>query len=48
MANGIAAVGVGYLLGAIVPAYIIGKLAGNVNISTEGDGHIGEAVIYRG
>ena len=37
----------GYLLGSIPSAYIIGRLVGNVDIQREGDGRISAASVYR-
>ncbi len=37
----------GYLLGSLPSAFIIGKLIGKIDIRSEGDGRISAAVIYR-
>ena len=45
MVSEIAIVVAAYLLGAIVSTYTIGRLAVNYTMPTEGDDHIGAAVI---
>lgn len=42
----LAAIPIGYLLGAIPTAYIIGKLIGHIDLRIEGDGRISAAAIY--
>ena len=37
----------GYLMGSIPSAYIIGHLAGGVDVRVEGDGHISAAAVYK-
>lgn len=41
------AVPLGYLLGSISSAYIVGRLAGDLDMRTEGDGRISAAAVYR-
>lgn len=38
---------IGYLLGSISSAYIIGKLIGKIDVRDETDGHISAAAVYR-
>ena len=44
--NSLAAIPIGYLLGAIPTAYIVGKLIGHIDLRIEGDGRISAAAIY--
>jgi glycerol-3-phosphate acyltransferase PlsY len=47
MANiSLAAIPIGYLLGAIPSAFIVGKLIGHIDLRVEGDGRISAAAIY--
>lgn len=45
--NDIIAVVLGYLIGSIPSAYIIGRLWGKIDVRTEGDGRISAAAVHR-
>ena len=47
MFNEIVVVVLGYLLGSIPSAYIIGHLTGSVDVRGGGDGHISAAAVYK-
>ena len=47
MLNEIIAVVLGYLIGSIPSAYIIGRLVGKVDLRQEGDGKISAAAVHR-
>ncbi|MFC2022906.1 glycerol-3-phosphate acyltransferase [Chloroflexota bacterium] len=37
----------GYLLGSVPSSYLVGRIAGNTDMRTEGDGRISAAAVYR-
>ena len=47
MTSGIIAVVLGYLLGSIPSAYIVGRLVKGIDIREAGDGHIGAGAVFR-
>ncbi len=47
MVQAVSAITIGYLLGSIPSAYIIGRIWGKLNLLQEGDGHISATAIYR-
>ncbi len=47
MINEVIAVVLGYLIGSIPSAYIIGRLVGKIDLRPEGDGRISAAAIHR-
>ena len=47
MLNEVIAVALGYLIGSIPSAYIVGRLVGKIDIRQEGDGRISAAAVHR-
>ena len=47
MALVVLAIVLGYLLGSIPSAYLIGRVWGKINLITEGDSHISATAVYR-
>ena len=47
MLNEVVAVALGYLIGSIPSAYIIGRLWGKIDVRQEGDGRISAAAVHR-
>ncbi len=47
MLNEVIAVVLGYLIGSIPSAYIIGRLVGKIDLRKEGDGRISAAAVHR-
>jgi len=45
--NEVIAVALGYLIGSIPSAYIIGRLVGKIDVRQEGDGRISAAAVHR-
>ena len=41
------AIVLGYLLGSIPSAYLVGRLGGKIDLTKEGDGHISATAVYR-
>jgi glycerol-3-phosphate acyltransferase PlsY len=41
------AIPLAYLIGAFPTAYVVGRLAGHIDLRTEGDGRISAAAVYR-
>ena len=47
MINEVTAVVLGYLIGSIPSAYVIGRLMGKIDVRQEGDGRISAAAVHR-